>query len=139
MKAPNLILILIISFSVLNCKTSKQDEFPPKVLREYLVHNIDSTNRYYLLQTTFQNDSVHLVIYKKSEQLKKQNINIGNYCNFRTYNRLDVIPNIDYFHEVDGIEVWDGFKNNQFSLHFTDGMGNGYLESIEEISDSIPN
>jgi hypothetical protein len=62
-----------------------------------------------------------------------------NLYEFKTYDRLDIIPNLDYFLKVKRVEVWSGFVDQEIVLHFTDGMENGALESMLEISDTLPN
>jgi hypothetical protein len=145
------LLCILVCLFFANCKTKEENhrvnvlsEFSDhigmeKTKREYLILKIDTTKRYYLFESINNNDSIILVVYKKSKQLKGKQVFTGNSYKFETYNRLDIIPNLDYFHDVDGVEVWNSSENKEIGLHFTDGMGNGGLESILEISDLINN
>ncbi|WP_378288644.1 hypothetical protein [Aquimarina rubra] len=79
-------------------------------------------------------DSVTVVVFKNSKQLKRKKIQKNNFINLKTFDLFDAIAlNANYFHQVDGIEVWNGNLPGEAYLHFTDGMGNGYLENEEEL------
>lgn len=96
--------------------------------RVYDFQEIDSTKRYYIAQTTIGNDSVILVIDKESKQLNGKKIE--NLCTykFNTYTIYNIISPSSgiYYQKVDHKDVWCETDNK--GLHFTDGMGNEYME-----------
>jgi len=99
----------------------------PKEERTYNIFKVDSTENYYIAQATVCTDSVVLVIDKKSKQLKEKKIKELGIYKFKTYRFFDsVYPSAIYCHEVDHIEIWCSSDNK--GLHFTDGMGNEYME-----------
>jgi hypothetical protein len=101
--------------------------------RFYLINNIEETNRYYVLNTTVDKDSVVLVVFKNSKQLKNIQLAIDEIYKLKTYQYFEVFNlGPDMLHMVDNKEVWSSTDN--IGLHFTDGMGNGYLESDEELN-----
>ncbi|WP_282079911.1 hypothetical protein [Aquimarina algiphila] len=134
MLSKELIYILFICSSLtVSCQEKNKKDDTNKETRSYLIHKIDSTKRYFVLGTTVKNDSVTLVIFKKSKQLKKRKVKVNELYSFETYRWSDAIGfHADYFHIVDEIEIWNTDMKN-VNLHFTDGMGNGYLESDEEL------
>ena len=129
-----LICILFICSSLtVSCQEKSKKDNTNKETRSYLIHDIDSTKRYFVLETTVENDSVTLVVFKKSKQLKNKEIKINELYSFKTYSWSDAIGfHANYFHIVDEVDIWNTDMKN-IDLHFTDGMGNGYLESDEEL------
>ncbi|WP_421802545.1 hypothetical protein [Flagellimonas sp.] len=128
-----LIVISVAVICAISCGSTKDKKVEKRRI-EYLVQHIDSTKRYYLLNTIVENnDSIKLLIFKNSKQLRKKELVTGNKYIFKTYSWKDAInPIADYFHEVDGVIVWD--TDSKFlDIHFTDGMGNGFLEGEEEL------
>jgi hypothetical protein len=102
------------------------DSFKKK--REYLIKSINTTERYYILETLFQQDTTVLVVAKHSEQLKGRPLQNGGVVSFCTYKIDDVYkPHKEMCHDVDSKIVWC-FSDN-IMIHFTDGMGNGFYEN----------
>ena len=131
--------MIFFAFITLSNKSIYQNKIKKKK-RQYYIHKIDSTKRYYLMKSTIDKDSVLLIVYKKSEQLIHKKIAVDSNFEFDTYTCWDAIqPNANYYHEVDGIIIWSFSNINEFDLHFTDGMGNGHLENENELSDKKEN
>lgn len=126
------VCIFLVGFNSCKLRSQESEHKIIKKDREYLVHEIDSTKRYFILNTTFENEPVILVVFKKSKQLADKKIIKEKEYKFNTYRAFDAInPSLNYYHEVDGKEIWNSDLDSD--LHFTDGMGNGYLESKKEI------
>lgn len=119
--------------SLINLSAGYAQEKIESVNRDYLITQISETNRYYILESTFQKQKVLLVIFKKSDQLENKKLEIGKNYIFNTYRYFDEISMGERFHEVDGKEIWNTDQYPKIDLHFTDGMGNGYLESRKEV------
>lgn len=122
-----LIFSLLVSSTFLYSQT--QDDLIKKSKKErlYKLHKIDSTERYFIVNTTVANDSVILVIDKNSKQLENKEFKECKSFKFITYRFYDVAsPSGIWCHEVDHREVW--CERDKKALHFTDGMGNEYFE-----------
>ena len=125
--------LFICSSLTLSFQEKSKKNNTKKETRSYLIHKIDSTKRYFVLETTVKKDSVILVIFKESNQLKNKKLELNKTYDFDTYRFFEVLNlGPDYFHMVDETEIWTSNMKN-IGLHFTDGMGNGYLESDEEL------
>ena len=128
MRTVNKLPIVLLLFFAL-CTAYAQQPVIEKEEREYKVERISETPRYFVLETKTADKKAILVIYKKSDQLSDLKLKIGKKYTFKTYDYFDAMSFGEYFHEVDSIEIWNTDKYPETTLHFTDGMGNGYLES----------
>ena len=124
----------LLLFFVLSTTYAQQPDIE-KEEREYWVERISETPRYLVLETKTADKKTILIIYKKSDQLSDIKLQTGRNYKFKTYDYFDVMSLGEYFHEVDGVEIWNTDRYPETTLHFTDGMGNGYLESEREKKD----
>ena len=134
MRIINKLSIGLLLFFAL-CTAYAQQPVIEKEEREYKVERISETPRYFVVETKTADKKAILVIYKKSDQLSDIKLKIGKSYKFKTYDYFDVMSFGEYFHEVDSVEIWNTDKYPETNLHFTDGMGNGYLESNQEKKD----
>lgn len=132
------VIIIFIIVSISSCSSGKnrnevihlKDPNNYKEMREYYVISLDSTQRYYVMETLIKKDSAVLVIDKKSKQLKGKKLSTNQYYGFSTYRHNDVItPNASLCHFVDDKLVWCFIDDKE--LYFTEGMGNGHFEWID--------
>lgn len=128
-------ILFVIAISVVSCYAGKnkdqiielKDPNDFKEIREYYIIVLDSTMRYYTMETLVKNDTAILVIDKKSKQLKGKKLKENQLYSFDTYRHNDVItPNASLCHFVDDKLVWCFTDNKE--LYFTEGMGNGHFE-----------
>lgn len=97
--------------------------------RKYIIKSINTTERYYILETLFEQSATVLIVAKQSKQLKNSSLQKGETINFYTYTIDDVYKfYTDLCHVVDLKIVW---CNSDSTIHFTDGMGNGLYENEE--------
>lgn len=122
------VLILAVNFSIaLNAQSQNNLLEKARKEREYKIQEIDSTARYYIVNSYVKKKPVLLVIDKNSEQLRNKQLEKCHTYRFSTYKFYDAVaPSGILCHEVDHKEIW--CEGDEEALHFTDGMGNAYSE-----------
>lgn len=105
-------LIIILSFFVTSCVCKKSTSYKDGIERRtdrFKISRIDSTENSYIYQGLMnKKDSVILVVYKKSRQLKCKEIEVGKTYKLKTYDFYDQVYSTGspMGYSTDGKLIW---------------------------------